>query len=154
MNAKRIVGVLGAVVVLLGVTGCRKGFEPGLGELMSLNQMRHAKLWFAGQAGNWPLADYELDELREGFDDVVRFHPTHKDAPLPLSALVPKIMDAPLADLRKAVDAKDAKAFVTAFDALTSACNSCHRATNFGFNVVRRPAEPSWYGNQDFTPAR
>src|SRR5262249_49361852 len=68
----------------------------GLGEIMALQQMRHAKLWLAGSAGNWPLAAYELDELREGFDDVVHFHPTHKDAPLPLDQLVPKIVGQPL----------------------------------------------------------
>ncbi len=28
----------------------------GLGEIMSLQQMRHSKLWFAGQAKNWELA--------------------------------------------------------------------------------------------------
>lgn len=27
-------------------------WTPGLGELMSLQQMRHVKLWFAGEAGN------------------------------------------------------------------------------------------------------
>jgi hypothetical protein len=36
---------------------------------MTLTQMRHAKLWFAGQAANWPLAAYELDELHEGMQD-------------------------------------------------------------------------------------
>jgi hypothetical protein len=25
---------------------------PGLGEIMALRQLRHIKLWFAGQAGN------------------------------------------------------------------------------------------------------
>ena len=42
-------------------------YTPGLGEIMTLNQMRHIKLWFAGKATNWPLASYELDELEEGF---------------------------------------------------------------------------------------
>ena len=134
--------------------GCSKGYAPGLGELMGLNQMRHAKLWFAGQAQNWPLAEYELDELQEGFDDVVKFHPTHKDAPLPLSTLVPKIMDPPLRELREAVKARDPKMFATAYDAVTTACNSCHQATNFGFNVVRRPSDPSWFSNQEFAPGR
>jgi hypothetical protein len=46
----------------------KEPFTPGLGEIMTLQQMRHLKLWYAGQAGNWPLADYELDELKEGFD--------------------------------------------------------------------------------------
>src|SRR5690348_11915037 len=57
-------------------------YVPGLGEIMSLQQMRHTKLWLAGAAKNWKLADYELDELGEGFDDAVKMHPTHKDSPV------------------------------------------------------------------------
>jgi hypothetical protein len=124
-------------------------YTPGLGEIMTLTQMRHAKLWLAGDAGNWPLASYELDELKEGFDDVVAFHPTHKDAPLPLSELIPKMMDAPLKDLGDAVAAKDRDRFARAFDDLTKGCNGCHQATNFGFNVVTRPAANP-YVNQTF----
>src|SRR3954470_12741667 len=68
------------VVSLLTMTvGCgRQGstgsdaYAPGLGEIMSLQQMRHAKLYFAGQAENWDLAAYELDEIGEGFDDVLK----------------------------------------------------------------------------------
>ena len=44
--------------------------------------MRHTKLWLAGQAGNWSLAAYEIKELAEGFDDVVKMHPTHEDSPV------------------------------------------------------------------------
>ena len=106
---------------------CRHEEGPGLGEIMTLTQMRHAKIWFAGEARNWQLVDYELDELEEGFADVVRFHPTHKDAALPLSELVPKMMDAPIKDLRQAAKAHDESAFAAAYDALTSACNSCHQ---------------------------
>ena len=40
---------------------------------MTLTQMRHAKLWFAGQAANWSLAAYELDELNEGMQDAATF---------------------------------------------------------------------------------
>ena len=116
---------------------------------MSLQQMRHVKLWFAGEAGNWKLAQYELDELKEGFDDVVRLHPTHKDAPLPVSEIVPKIMGEPLSNLGQAVVARDRARFAKAYDALTAGCNSCHEATNFGFNVVRRPAVNP-YPNQSF----
>src|SRR5262252_11185565 len=65
-----------------GGAPANEAYAPGLGELMSLQQMRHTKLWFAGQAGNWDLAAYELDELGEGFDDIVKYHPTHKDSPV------------------------------------------------------------------------
>src|SRR5436853_5426089 len=74
-------------------------YAPGLGEMMSLQQMRHVKLWFAGDAGNWELAAYELDELGEGFDDIVKFHPTHKDSPVAPKDAVPRMMNQPLNDL-------------------------------------------------------
>jgi len=139
------------VVIALTVIGCSASYRPGLGELMNFTQIRHAKLWFAGQEQNWQLAQYEVDELQEGFDDVVRFHPSHKDSPLPLSLLVPKIMTQPLGDLRSAIRAHDKLAFVAAYDELTAGCNSCHQAANFGFNVVKRPSGASWFTNQEFT---
>jgi hypothetical protein len=128
-----------------------EAYVPGLGEIMSLQQMRHVKLWFAGAAANWELAAYELDELGEGFDDIVRFHPTHKDSPVAPKDAIPRMIARPLADLRAAVDKKDAKAFADAYDAFTAACNSCHQATNFGFNRVQRP-EVNPYPSQRFAP--
>lgn len=70
---------IAAFIVLLTVSGCRRSapdaqagspeaYAPGLGEIMTLQQMRHVKWWFAGEAGNWDLALYELKELQEGFD--------------------------------------------------------------------------------------
>jgi len=128
-------------------------FTPGLGELMTFQQMRHTKLWLAGQAGNWDLAAYELDELGEGFDDTVKYHPTHKDSPAAPKDAIPRMVTQPLADLRAAVSRKDPAAFALAYDGLTSACNNCHQATNFGFNRVQRP-ESNPYPNQAFAPAR
>jgi hypothetical protein len=107
---------------------------------MTLQQMRHVKLWFAGEAGNWDLASYELKELQEGFDDVVRFHPTHEDSPVAPREEVPRMMNGPIAELRAAVERKDARTFAAAYDKLTEGCNGCHVATNFGFNRVQRPA--------------
>jgi hypothetical protein len=147
-----------SIVFLWAVSGCRTespapAFTPGLGEIMTLTQMRHVKLWYAGQAANWPLAAYELEELHEGMEDAATFHPTHKDAPLPIPALIEKIMTEPLQRVEKAIGARDAPAFGEGFDALTEACNACHRATNFGFNVVTRPtANP--YTNQAFQGAQ
>jgi len=76
-KVRDLIGALTVAIGVLAASACSKGYEPGLGELMSLQQMRHDKLWRAGRAQNWALAGYELDELGEGFDDVVRFHPTH-----------------------------------------------------------------------------
>ena len=123
----------------------------GLGEIMGLTQMRHAKLWFAGQADNWPLAAYELDELKEGFDDAVRYHPHHKSVPQPLMTMIPEFVGEPIAEIDTAIMTRDRTRFTAAFDRLTAGCNACHKEANFGFNVVKRPTVPP-YSNQSFTP--
>jgi hypothetical protein len=154
---RALVVALTAVSAALGAS-CRREpapepYTPGLGEIMSLQQMRHAKLWLAGQAENWELAAYELDEIGEGFDDVVTFHPTHKDSPVALKDAIPRIVTQPLNDVRAAVEKKDSRAFAEAFESLTASCNSCHQATNFGFNRVQIPTSNP-YSNQVFVPAR
>jgi hypothetical protein len=133
--------------------GSSEAYVPGLGEMMSLQQMRHVKLWFAGQAENWDLAAYEVDELGEGFDDIVKFHPTHKDSPVAPKDAIPRMVTEPIKELRDAVEKKDSRAFVQAYDALTASCNNCHQATNFGFNTVQTPATNP-YPNQVFAPRR
>ena len=125
----------------------------GLGEIMLSVQMRHAKLWFAGANQNWDLAKYELDELKESFEDVVTFHPTHKNVPQPLTTLVPTIITPALARVEKTITAKDSKEFGSAFEGLIASCNGCHEAATFGFNVIKKPETPP-FSNQDFTPKK
>jgi hypothetical protein len=148
-----IVMVLAVVCGRHGTADGREAYVPGLGEMMTLQQMRHVKLWFAGEAGNWELAAYELDELGEGFDDIVKFHPTHKDSPVAPKDAIPRMIIEPVKEVRAAVERKDPRAFAASYDALTAACNNCHQATNFGFNRVQKPsANP--YPNQLFAPAK
>ena len=103
---------------------------PRIGEIMVLQQMRHIKLWFAGRGGNWPLADYEIDQLKDGFDDVNQSLG---------GDTVEKAVGAPIAAIEKAVEAKDRAAFTSAFDNLTAGCNSCHHSLDHAFIVIRRP---------------
>ena len=151
-------------VLLVVISGCRQpappaaevtgeAYVPGLGEIMTLQQMRHTKLWLAGEAGNWELAAYEIKELQEGFDDVVKFHPTHDGSPVAPKDAIPRMVTVPLSELGAVVERKDAVAFGEAYDTLTKACNDCHQATNFGFNRVQRPAMNP-YPNQVFAPTR
>ena len=62
-------------------------------------------------------------------------------------------MKEPIEGVEKAVATRDQAGFAEAFDKLTEGCNACHRATNFGFNTVTRPAANP-YSNQAFEPAR
>ncbi|MEJ0076412.1 MAG: hypothetical protein WDO17_13350 [Alphaproteobacteria bacterium] len=126
-------------------------FKPGLGEIMTLQQMRHLKLWFAGQAGNWGLADYELDELKEGFEDITKYYPTKDD--VPTGTMAEAIVAKEVADLAKAIEGKDKKSFASAFDRLTASCNACHQASKKEFIVIQRPTGNP-YTNQSFAPPR
>jgi hypothetical protein len=116
--------------------------EADIGEIMVLQQMRHIKLWFAGRAGNWPLADYEIDKLKEGFADVDK---------LIGGDTVQQAVGVHIDALQKAIEAKDREAFMRGFDRLSAGCNSCHRLLDHAFIAIQRPAlQP--YSNQSFAP--
>ncbi len=54
-----------------------------MGDMMNtLVQPRHAKLGLAGQAGNWPLANYALAEIREAFADIAKAKPKFRGMPV------------------------------------------------------------------------
>src|SRR5262249_61946576 len=59
-----------------------KSYLPGLGEFMERIQTDHAKLWLAGQARNWELAGYQLNELKEVFSDVQDLVPRYQNIPV------------------------------------------------------------------------
>ncbi len=119
-------------------------YQPSLSDIMAHQQERHLKLWFAGHAGNWPLADYEIGELSDGFDAVGKMLG---------GDLVKQHVGAPLDALQKAVESKDSAAFAAAFDKLSAGCNSCHHALDHAFIVVARPgARP--FGDQVFSPQK
>jgi hypothetical protein len=128
----------------------KSAYAPGLGEIMALQQMRHSKLWFAASAQNWELADYELDELKEGFDDVLTYAPTHEG--VALTPLLKPITDIAIPALARAIAARDGAQFATAFDALTAGCNGCHQSAKHGFIAIQRPTNLP-YSNQSFAPA-
>jgi hypothetical protein len=122
----------------------RAGDVRGLGEIMTLQQLRHIKLWFAGRAGNWPLADYEVGELNEGFEDVAK---------LLGGDTVDKMVGAPIKALQKAVDEKNRAAFITAYDGLSAGCNNCHRTLDHAFIAIQRPTALP-YSDQSFAPQK
>ena len=115
---------------------------PRLSEIMVQQQMRHIKLWFAGDAGNWPLADYEIDQLKDGFDDVAK---------LLGGDIVQQHVGGAVSRLEKAIESKDHEAFVSAFDGLSAGCNACHHTLDHAFIVIQRPV-PLPYSDQNFSP--
>lgn len=125
------------------------GYMPGMGEIMGATQMRHAKLWFAGNAKNWKLASYEVDEIEEGLADAAKYHPVFKKN-APISAMLEKFVKPPINDIRRAIEVENIPQFRTSYDALTTACNACHQAAGQEFIVIKRP-DILQFSNQDFS---
>lgn len=129
-------------------------YHPGLGELMTAYvQPRHVKLGLAGAAGNWPLAGYELGELRETFDDVGKLVPKHGN--LMIAPAIGSTVNPPMAALDKAIRAKDAATFKTAYGQLTDSCNACHKSAEHPMIVIKVPTvSGTAFPDQEFDPAK
>lgn len=116
---------------------------PELGQQMLELQIRHARLWQAGEARNWMLTQFQLAELRESLDGVAELNGDHAAVqPRRLAEVLPEHMGPALAALQQAVDKQDGAAFDAAYDKLSQACSGCHAATDHGFLVIQRPHTP------------
>ena len=131
------------------VTDLPKSYIPGLGEFMERIQVDHAKLWLAGEARNWELAEYQLTELKEVFSDVQDLVPTYQN--VPVGDMVDAIITGAIAGLESAIASRDFSTFSASFDKLTTACNSCHQAANRAYIVIRKPLQSN-FSNQEFAP--
>jgi hypothetical protein len=113
---------------------------PELGRQMLELQIRHDRLWWAGQAGNWTLAYFMVGELGEALRGIEQ---TNGEAPElqpeKLSELMPSIMDPAVRGVQDALAKQDKAAFEDAFDRLSASCNACHQVAGAGFLVIQRP---------------
>ena len=132
------------------IAGRIEDIKPGLGEIMSVVQQHHAKLFYSGSAGNWELADYQLDEIKEGLDSAVKFYPKFKEVKAPLSELIPSMMHVDLERVADAIKKKNKGEFTKSFQSLTVSCNRCHQAAEHSFIVIQVPGA-SEFTNQKFT---
>ena len=123
-------------------------YVPRFNTLMMVTQLGHFKLWYAGAVQNWPLANYELAQIRANIVDAKRLYPNKSESNM-------SMMTEPADDLDDAIKAKDSAKFVKAFSKLTAACNSCHEATGFGFIKIRdprlSPIETSPFSDESFS---
>src|ERR1700716_2420961 len=146
--------VIAALVVPLGsatAEPAKEGYMPGLVEIMLTTQSHHAKLWRAGSVGNWELAAYQADELKEGLEEAGELVPDYKG--IPVGKMVDDLIMPRIEEVESAIKARDRAKVAAASDKLTAACNSCHQGSNRGFIVVQRPPA-SAFPNQSFAPKR
>src|SRR3989304_9556875 len=82
---------------------------PGFGVIMHRIGLRYTTAYYAAQAGNWDLVDYEFEELTEEFEAGMITRPQRKQ---PAQAF----LDGPFAKLEKAAKTRKFSDFKTAFD--------------------------------------
>lgn len=130
-----------------------KQLQPDITEAMLGLQIRHARLWFAGEAGDWELAAFQVHGLQDGLDGIVDTYPEHAALqPERLGDILPAMMGAPMKTLRAVVDNKNKAEFERAFDGVSAACTGCHTVAGFTFLQIHRP-KMSLLDNLSGTPA-
>lgn len=119
-------------------------YVPRLGDIMAAIQTRHIKLWFAGKSLNWPLAAYQLDQLKAGLVEAASMY-----TGIPASNV--NTMGDPVQSIADAIAAKDSRRFSRAVGELTAGCNACHQSMGHGYIVMRMP-DASPFSDQVFAP--
>jgi hypothetical protein len=105
-------------------------------------------LWFAAQKKNWALASFYIDETSSHLAWAVRMKPIRKDS-LDHDVNLPGILEAVdnslLAELKKAIQAKDSAKFAVDYRRTLEGCYSCHKASD---KPYLRPQVPEGSGAQ------
>src|SRR5437773_8883591 len=110
-----------------------KGMVTDQSHVMADVSNHYCNLWFAGQAENWPLAQFYCDETRSHLKWAVRVIPVRKDREgreVDLRAILDALEQTTLKDLDLAVKSKEKEKFSAAYKAQLENCMACHRATS------------------------
>lgn len=121
-----------------------ENYKPGFGEFMSSVQAHHIKLWFAGINENWPLADFEVQEIMELVDDIQKFETDREETKL--IVMIKPALDS----LNSSIQQQNLSAFKSKYENLTVTCNQCHVAAKFEFNQIKIP-DHNPFSNQVFS---
>jgi hypothetical protein len=146
--------ILAAGLALCGADGRQAAaqqypaYAPRLGDIMVAVQLRHFKLWFSGDLGNWPLAGYALRQIQDSLAEAATLYQD-----IPNGNIEITMTQKPLAILDEAIKNRDRGKFARGFADLTATCNHCHEAAHVGFIFMRIPTT-SPFGNQAFSTTR
>lgn len=123
----------------------------GMDDLMTmLVSPRHIKLYYAGTAKNWELADFELRQLRAALRRITDTMPFYLNQDV--AETVEALMAIHFDTTESAIAAGDSARFAAAYQELTDSCNACHTYLEHSFLIVKvPPAQPNdAYPNQSF----
>ena len=110
-----------------------KTLVPSDSHVMMDVQWHWTNLWFAGQANNWPLAQYQFNEMRGHIvwltkkSPVIRSSGPDKEG-VDIVGIFGGIDTSSLDDVKKAIEMKDGVKFAAAYRTMLESCYSCHKA--------------------------
>jgi hypothetical protein len=152
-----------AMLLLLLVTGALsaasadaevpKRFRPyRLMDVMHQFQRYVDKLYFAGSARNWRLAEWYLWKIEQSAIPLIEgeVEPYRNDS-YDARLLAKELLLPALRAISPSIESRDPPQFLTRYDGLVQTCNGCHVATNHGFVKIIVPTAPT-YSNQDYAP--
>ena len=108
-----------------------KGKSPSASVAMADVGFHWSNLWFAGRAGNWPLATFYFNEARNHVRWMTRINPNPKGPdgmPVDVKGIFDGIDTSTVAEVKTAIETKDAKAFESSSRGALESCYSCHKA--------------------------
>lgn len=108
-------------------------YTPGFGDIMGGIQRHHSKLWFSGNNKNWKLAEFEIHEIKENFEDLEKYHECKNE--IKYIAMIEPVLQT----LDSVIKEKNFEQFEENFMLLTNTCNSCHTVTNHEYIKIKTP---------------
>lgn len=113
-----------------------RALVPSQSHAMADVDYHFSNLWFAAQLGNWPLAEFYLNETRSHLNWTVRIRPVRRisgGGQLDLRPILQGIEGSGLAAVKAALDKRDRNAFEQAYRQTMNECYGCHQAAEKPF---------------------
>jgi hypothetical protein len=121
-----------------------EGLVPSQPTVMTHVAYHFTNLWFAAERKNWPLAQYYLGEVRSNLKWAVRVRPIRPgpSGDVDVAGIAEAVDNTELTELQKAIQGRQHKAFVQAYDEALVACAACHQAIGKSYLRPQRPGSP------------
>ena len=120
-----------------------KGVVPSASVAMADVGFHWANLWFAGRAGNWPLANYYYSEARNHIRWLIRINPMPKGPTgdlVDLQGIFDGLDTGVLKDVKDVIDKKDGARFEAVYRQALEGCYSCHKSVGRPYLRPQIPA--------------
>jgi len=123
-----------------------KALVPSNSHIMMDVQWHWTNLWFAGQAKNWPLAQFYFNETRGHIQWLIKKSPKIRSQgpekeEVDVAGIFEGVDTSSLADVKKAIEAHDSAKFATAYRTMLESCYSCHKSVGRPYLRPMIPAE-------------